>query len=175
MVGRLLLVGALVLGACGDDDDIAAPDAAVSDALPGPADARPRLDSGRVPDAATAVDGAITDASGIDGGLQLPDLKAEGITRGVSYYRVQYCNRGTAHVAGTFRVRITNVGTSETFETPPAFSVPLPGTCTETGGITCGLIGDASCALAGEVFAFVDSSNVVVELDEANNQLVVGF
>jgi hypothetical protein len=178
MVGRLLLVGAMALSACGDDDDdIAAPDAAMSDALPWPADALPRMDAGPTADAAPAVDGAVVDASGIDGGLLLPDLTAEGITRGVSY-RVQYCNRGTAHVEGTFAVRITNVATSETFETSVAFSVPLPGACTETGDITCGLIGDGApskCSLEGEVFAFVDSSNVIEELDESNNQIVITF
>ncbi len=179
MVGRLLLVGALALSACGgdDDDDIAAPDAAMSDALPGPADAPPRPDAGPTPDATTpAVDGAVVDASGIDGGPLLPDLKADGITRGLSYYKVQYCNRGEVHAEGMFfRVRLTNVATSETFETPPAFIVPLPDICTETGGITCGLIGDPDCSLEGEVFAFVDSSNVIEELDEANNQLVIAF
>ena len=146
MVGRLLLVGALALSACGDDDDdIVAPDAAVAD------------------------------ASGIDGGPLLPDLKATGITRGITYYKVQYCNMGTDGAEGNFRVRITNVGSSETFETPPVFSVPEPGACSETGGITCGLIGDPGCTLRGDVFGFVDSSNAVEELDEANNQIVIGF
>jgi hypothetical protein len=177
MVGRLLLVGALALSACGDDDDddIAAPDAAASDALAGPSDARPRFDAGPDHDAAPGVDGASVDAGGTDGGPALADLEATGITRGVSYYKVQYCNAGTIGGEGTFRVRITNVTSSETFETPPAFPIPGPGACTETGGITCGLIGDPDCSLRGEVFGFVDSSNAVVEADEANNQIVVGF
>jgi hypothetical protein len=181
MVGRLALAalaGVIAVAGCGDDDDGGAVDAAtpVADARPGTPDG-PRADAPLPsPDAPAGADAAAADASGVDADPgQVADLKADSITRDAPYYRVRYCNVGDATAEGMFRVRITNVSTSETFETPPFFAVPAPGECAETGGITCGLIGDTACNLRGDVFGFVDSSNAIPEGDETNNQIVVTF
>ncbi len=176
---RWAVLVALALSAgCGDDDDGGGnrPDAAVADAASprrdaSTADARPAGDDAAAPDASFA------DAGPPDANADLlPDLTVEAITRDALYYVVQYCNRGDGVGASTpFRVRLSSLTTSGAFQTGAVFTAPAAGTCAMTGGITCGLIGDPGCELAGGVVAEVDSSRVVVELNESNNTFAETF
>ena len=105
------------------------------------------------------------------------DLFPRAITRDSTYYYVTYCNSGAASSGSTFTVKLTNTATDESFVSNPLypFSVPAPGTCATTGGLTCGLIGDPSCSLAIAVSGAVDPDNTVAESDELNNQMIVAF
>lgn len=161
----------LVLSACGDNSE-GDPDADVS------IDAGPRPDADSTDARPGAPDGATFDAVALDGGPDatpdlLPDLEPDAVTRDGAYYRVVVCNVGLGNDPGMFSVRLAHLGTGDAFETGVVFEVPVPGECVQTGGITCGLIGDADCDLAGNVLAFVDSGEDVVEADETNNTLVV--
>jgi len=168
---RLALVLGVALAACGDDGD--GSDAAVDAWVRKDArdiDAHPPGPDAAIPDAG-ALDAAWPDATP---GL-LPDLVPEALTRDASYYRVQFCNRGAATAAGMFRVRLTSVATGVVYETPAAYTVPAVDSCVTTGGITCALIGDPDCNLAGTVIAFVDPGGAIVEQDELNNTMGVVF
>jgi hypothetical protein len=88
---------------------------------------------------------------------------------------VLVCNVGLGSDPGMLRVRLAHLSTGDAFETGPVFGVPVPGECVETGGITCGLIGDPECDKTGNVLAFVDSGEDIVEKDETNNTLGVLF
>ncbi|MBF0459032.1 MAG: hypothetical protein HQK99_14175 [Nitrospirae bacterium] len=105
------------------------------------------------------------------------DLVVQDISRDQYYYYVTYCNRGTTATTGTLTVSITNVASGQSFQTNPLYpySVPEPGTCMVTGGITCGLIGDTSCTAAMSVSAYVDDQNTVPESNETNNSLTKTF
>ncbi len=110
-------------------------------------------------------------------GCNLPDLVATSITRSSTYYYVTFCNQGSASSDATFVVTTTNDTTGQSFTSNPyyPYSVPAPGTCVTTGGLTCGLIGDPQCNLKGAVSAVVDSANTLVESSELNNGFTVSF
>jgi hypothetical protein len=143
--------------------------------------------SGEVRDAAPAGSGGL--ASGVKrspgedakhspiGEGAEPELTTQAITRDSSYYYVTYCNDGAGSSDASFTVELTNTATGESFTTNPLypFSVPPPGTCATTGGITCELIGDAGCSQCLTVRASVDSSNTVTEADESNNDLTLSI
>ncbi|WP_437676331.1 hypothetical protein [Sorangium sp. So ce131] len=107
----------------------------------------------------------------------LPDLVVRDITRSSPYYYVEFCNVGSAGGADTFTVLLTNLSTGESFESNPLypFAIPPPGACEVTGGLTCGLIGDARCDLHIPVLARVDPQAVVAEASEGNNERKVEF
>lgn len=107
----------------------------------------------------------------------LPDLVISEITREAPYYRVKFCNNGLGTSSSTFTVQLTNASTGESFTSNPLYpySVPAPGSCTTTGGMTCGLIGDKYCEAAIDVIGKVDPANSVTEGSESNNALTVGF
>lgn len=73
--------------------------------------------------------------------------------------------------------QLTNASTGESFTSNPLYpySVPAPGSCTTTGGMTCGLIGDKYCEAAIDVTGKVDPVYSVTEASESNNTLTVGF
>ena len=110
-------------------------------------------------------------------GCTLTDLVPQKITRDSTYYYVTYCNNGGATSGSTFTIKFTNVASNESFTSNSLypFSVPAPGTCATTGGLTCGLIGDPTCSLPIAVSAKVDPDNTVVESNELNNTMIVSF
>lgn len=93
------------------------------------------------------------------------------------YYRVTYCNTGGSASISGFTINLKNLNSGQSFETSTLypFSVPPPGTCAVTGGITCGLIGDPDCNLPITVEGHVDFRNTVTETSETNNKLTVSF
>jgi len=111
-----------------------------------------------------------------DTAVPLPDLVPTAIVRDATYYTVTFCNYGGPS-AETFIIRLGNVNSGETFDSNALypFPMPLPGQCTDTGGFTCGLIGDPGCAAAIDVMAGVDPYNSAMESNEANNEMTVPF
>ncbi|MFO0577771.1 MAG: hypothetical protein U1A78_27510 [Polyangia bacterium] len=107
----------------------------------------------------------------------LPDLVLSDITREAPYYRAKVCNNGLGTSSSTFTVQLTNASTGESFTSNPLYpySVPAPGSCVTTGGMTCGLIGDKVCAASIDVTGKVDPVDSVAEASESNNTLTVGF
>lgn len=105
-----------------------------------------------------------------------PDLTVEQITRDSQYYKAYMCNRGNVTSPSTFTLKLTNSSNGKSFVTNPnyPFSVPQPGQCAWTGGITCGLIG-TTCTDKVIIKATVDDSNKVVEVNEGNNEMSKTF
>ena len=105
------------------------------------------------------------------------NLTVAGIRRTSTYYYINFCNMGTTTSAGTFTLQLTNMNNNTSFETNSLypFSVPAAGTCMETGGITCGLIGDTYCSLNIPVRGTVDFRSTIMETNEADNSLTVQF
>lgn len=130
------------------------------------------IDSGKRVTEASESNNKLTTAIGC-----LPDLVITGITREAPYYRVKYCNKGLGTSSSTFTVRLTNASTGESFMTNSLYpyAVPAPGSCTTTGGITCGLIGDKYCEDSIDVIGKVDPVNSVAEASETNNTFTAGF
>ncbi len=112
-----------------------------------------------------------------DTALPWPDLVPTDITRDDNYYRVTFCNNGGPSAAETFVIRLSDVGSGETFDSNPLYPypVPPPGFCETTGGFTCALIGDAGCNASIDVMATVDPYNTVAESNEANNEMTLPF
>ena len=103
-----------------------------------------------------------------------PDLTIDDIYYdGPSYIKVKYCNKGTGIGSGDFLIKLRNETTSQEYPGNSYYrlSVPAVGTCTVTGGFTCGLIG-VSCGNYAKVSATIDWENRVQESNENNNQLV---
>lgn len=115
--------------------------------------------------------------SSLIGCNNLPDLTIRSITRDSHSYYINYCNIGKHSSPWSFVFRTLSVSTGLSFESNRLYpySVPAPGTCETTGGLTCGLIGDTMCSLNGAVEAFIDSNNEVAEASETNNKLTVEF
>ncbi len=105
------------------------------------------------------------------------DLIVDRIRRDSLYYYVQFCNHGAVASVATFTVEITHVTNGTSYETNSLypFNVPAPGSCDETGGITCELIGDSQCSSSILVRAKVDPQNAVAETNEQNNEFSVQF
>jgi hypothetical protein len=171
--GRLGLVVAATAGllaACGDA-------ALVRDG--GSADAAKARD-GAMGDEPVAGADAGTDPTpahdaAVDASTALPDLVAITVIRTANYYRLRYCNQGAGAGNGLFRVRLERPANGESFETGRLYEVPAAGKCAESGNVTCGLIGDVGCVLAGDVIGTVDSGMDIAETDEDNNSVVVSF
>jgi hypothetical protein len=106
-----------------------------------------------------------------------PDLVVTAVTRDSFYYRVYYCNENNVGSADTFVASVTNDATGASFESPSLypFDMPVGGVCGETGGFTCGLIGDPNCDMVGSVTGTVDSSDDAWETNEGNNAMSVWF
>jgi hypothetical protein len=148
------------------------------------------VDAGAADDAATPDAGRAADAGSRDAGRDAAtsqgdagpadgvDLTAEELTRDELYYRVTYCNRGTAPSSSTFTVLLVNEGTGTSFESNPLYpyDVPAPGTCATTGGFTCSLVGDPACGSSSiRIRADVDTRDTVDETREDDNSITRTF
>jgi len=107
----------------------------------------------------------------------LPDLKIEDMSRDTNYFKVKYCNRGAGTSIQKFTVEVKDTASGKTFETNYLypFAVPAVNTCDWTGGITCGLIGDAGCNKTLSVLATADFRKTVPESNESNNTFTKNF
>lgn len=103
-----------------------------------------------------------------------PDLVVEDITRDQSVYKVRYCNRGQGLSSAKMAIRFQNTTSQKTFDTQATLSVPAPGQCLETGGITCALIG-SNCTDEVQLTATVDGTGVIPESNETNNSFSKSF
>lgn len=103
-----------------------------------------------------------------------PDLVVEDITRDQSVYKVTYCNRGQGLSSAKLAIRFQNTTNQKTFDTQATLSVPTPGQCLETGGITCALIG-SNCTDDVQLTATADGTGVVPESNETNNSFSKSF
>ena len=98
-----------------------------------------------------------------------PDLTVEDLARdAANRVTALYCNRGCVTSSETFTVYFYNIDQSRGYETPSTypFSIPNPGSCVLTGGVTCTLFN--ACG-ATNVRATVDYRNTVDEANEGNN------
>ncbi|MCY1019141.1 hypothetical protein [Pyxidicoccus sp. MSG2] len=106
----------------------------------------------------------------------LPDLTVEEISRSSGGFKARLCNRASHGSESTFTVLMTNDGTGSSFQTNPVypFSVPAPGTCIWTGGISCTQLG-VGCKDFITLTVHVDDTNNVIETYEDNNTMTVSF
>lgn len=102
----------------------------------------------------------------------LPDLVVEDVYYDDTYIKVKYCNRGIGTGSGDFLVKIKSEQTGKEFSgnSNYRFNVPAPGTCAETGGFTCDLVG-VSCKDKATISATIDWEGRVSESNENNNSL----
>ncbi len=103
-----------------------------------------------------------------------PDLVVEDITRDQAVYKVKYCNRGQGLSSAKMAIRFQNTTAQKTFDTQAILSVPTPGQCLETGGITCALIG-SNCTDEVQLTATADGTGIVPESNETNNSFSKSF
>ena len=98
----------------------------------------------------------------------LPDLMIKDIyySGPAPYIYFTYCNNGKGASVEEFNIKLQTADGMF----PGTFSVPMPGCCLTTGGITIGLIGAKEGDIK-EVTAYIDWENKVKESNEENNTM----
>ena len=102
---------------------------------------------------------------------KLPDLVIEDIFYQSPYIKVKYCNRGEGWSSSDFLIKLRNEATGKEYggNSYYRFSVPQPGECKTTGGLTPGLIG-LRYGQQATVTGIIDWEKRVKESNEENNR-----